>query len=87
MANNIVQFIIDGEHIFIGGLSSVGHCLCQLVGAPIDGQWLPIPHPDDSGGRRTSGDTGQCLHWRVKYQVGNIGPNWRICQGTDRSYR
>ena len=52
-------YSIDGEHILISGQSPVGHSLCQLVEAPIDGQWLPILHPGDSGGRRTSGDAGQ----------------------------
>ena len=58
MPSNIGHLIIDSEHILIGGLSSVGHCLCQLVGAPIDGQCLPIPTPGNHGGRRTSGGTG-----------------------------
>ena len=49
----------DGKHILISGEPSVGHSLCQLVAASINGQWLPIPYPGDSSGRGTSGDTGQ----------------------------
>ena len=50
---------IDGEDILISGQTPVGHSLCQLIGASINGQWLSIPHPGDSGGRGASGDTGQ----------------------------
>ena len=54
MVNSGIQLIIDSEHIHIGRLSSVSYGLCQLVQASINGQWLPIPHPGNSGGRRTS---------------------------------
>ena len=55
MANS-TELVIDGEHILVSGLSSVGHCLYQLVGAPVDGQCLSIPHPGDSSGRGISGN-------------------------------
>ena len=58
MTKNVRQLVGNGEHIFIGGLSSVGHRLCHLVGVPVDGQWLSIPHPGESGGRGTGGCTG-----------------------------
>ena len=50
---------VDGKHILISRQPSVGHSLCQLVEASIIGQWLPIPHPADSSGRGTGGDTSQ----------------------------
>ena len=59
MSIDVKQCSIDDEHILICSIPPIGHCLRQLVGAPINGQWLPIPHPGDSGGRGTSRDAGQ----------------------------
>ena len=59
MSIDVRHCSIDGENILISGQPPIGHSLCQLVEAAINGQWLPIPHPGDSGGRGTSGDAGQ----------------------------
>ena len=59
MSIDVRHCSIDGENILIGGQTPVGHSLSQLVEPSTNGQWLPIPHPGDSGGRGTSGDTGQ----------------------------
>ena len=59
MSIDVRHCSIDGEHILICGVPPVGHCLGHLVGSSINGQWLPIPRPGDSGGRGTSGDAGQ----------------------------
>ena len=74
---NSTELVIDGEHILISGLSSIGHCVCQLVGGSIDGQWMSISHPVDSGSRGMSGGADQCIVYRVKLQVKNIGWSWR----------
>ena len=59
MSVDVRHCSIDGEHILIRGQPPIGHSLCQLIEASTIGQWLLIPHPSDSGGRGTSGDTGQ----------------------------
>ena len=59
MSVDVRHCSMDGKHILISGQTPVGHSLCQLVEPCINGEWLPIPHPGDSGGRGTSGDTGQ----------------------------
>ena len=59
MSIDVRHCSIDCEIILISGQAPVGHSLCQLVEASTNGQWLPIPHPGDSGGRGASGDTGQ----------------------------
>ena len=50
---------IDGENVLIRSTPPVVYCMGQEIGAPINGQWLPIPHPGDSGGRGTSGGADQ----------------------------
>ena len=51
--------MVDDKNILVSRQLPIGHCLRQLIGASIEGQWLPISHPGDIGSRRTSGDTGQ----------------------------
>ena len=59
MSIDASHFSIDGENILICGAPPVVYCMGQEIGASINGQWLPILHPGDSGGRGTSGDTGE----------------------------
>ena len=51
---NTSQRLIDGEDILKRRRSPISDCLYHLVGVSIDYQWLFIPGPGDSGGRRIS---------------------------------
>ena len=59
MSIDVRHCSIDGKDIFISSIPPVVYCMGHEIGTSINGQWLPIPHPGDSGGRGTSGDTGQ----------------------------
>ena len=50
---------IDGKDILISGIPPVVYYMGHEIGTSINGERPPIPHPGDSGGRGTSGDTGQ----------------------------
>ena len=88
-AYRVGQWLVDGKHILIGGLSPVSHCLCQLVGDPTKLHRLSIPqgphsstipHEVDSGGNRASGGAGQGGGWGSRGElqgVGDSGYSWR----------